>query len=105
MQATNWKRSTAAIVTGTLLGLGAGVILAPQSGAQTRRQMRVLYEEARENLRNHAQDLGLRLNETAKQTRSGFRHWLEEKLLAERHPVNPQRTTVEGLPLVVSGSR
>ncbi len=105
MQATNWKRSTAAIVTGTLLGLGAGLILAPQSGAQTRRHMHVLYEGARENLRSQAQSLGQRMNETAKQTTSACRRWLERKLFAEHHAVNPKRETAEGLPLVVSGSR
>jgi gas vesicle protein len=35
-------------VTGLLVGVGAGLLMAPQSGARTRRQLRSLVEDAGE---------------------------------------------------------
>jgi len=35
----NWKFSSAAILTGTVVGIGTALFLAPQTGAQTRQQI------------------------------------------------------------------
>ncbi len=45
-----------AFATGLLVGVGAGLLMAPQSGARTRRQIGNLVEDIREDATNVAKD-------------------------------------------------
>lgn len=45
-----------ALVTGILLGTGLGMLLAPQSGSRTRRQLRNMVEDATERVTEFADD-------------------------------------------------
>lgn len=53
-----------ALLTGILLGTGLGMLLAPQSGYRTRRQLRNMVEDASERVSEFADD--------AKETMSGM---------------------------------
>ncbi len=48
--------SSVTVVTGFLAGVGAGLLLAPQSGARTRRQLRNLAEDLGERASLIAED-------------------------------------------------
>lgn len=45
-----------ALITGIVLGTGLGMLLAPQSGARTRRQLRNMVEDATERVGEFADD-------------------------------------------------
>ena len=45
-----------ALITGIVLGTGLGMLLAPQSGARTRRQLRNMVEDATERVGEIADD-------------------------------------------------
>lgn len=45
-----------ALITGIVLGTGLGMLLAPQSGARTRRQLRNMVEDATERVGELADD-------------------------------------------------
>ena len=45
-----------ALITGILLGTGLGMLLAPQSGSRTRRQLRNMMEDASERVSEFADD-------------------------------------------------
>lgn len=52
-----------ALVTGIVLGTGLGLLLAPQSGARTRRQLRNMVEDATERVSEFADDAKETVNE------------------------------------------
>ncbi len=52
-----------ALVTGIVLGTGLGLLLAPQSGARTRRQLRNMVEDATERVGEIADDAKDTMNE------------------------------------------
>lgn len=53
-----------AFATGLLVGVGTGLLLAPQSGARTRRQLSNLAEDVREEAAAAAQDTKEALHDT-----------------------------------------
>lgn len=52
-----------ALLTGIVLGTGLGLLLAPQSGARTRRQLRNMMEDASERVSEFADDAKDTVNE------------------------------------------
>ena len=52
-----------ALLTGIVLGTGLGLLLAPQSGARTRRQLRNMVEDATERVGEFADDAKETVNE------------------------------------------
>ena len=52
-----------ALITGIVLGTGLGMLLAPQSGARTRRQLRNMVEDATERVGEFADDAKDTMNE------------------------------------------
>jgi len=58
-----------ALLTGILLGTGLGMLLAPQSGARTRRQLKGMVEDATERVSEFADDAKDTMNEVVERGR------------------------------------
>jgi gas vesicle protein len=58
-----------ALITGIVLGTGLGMLLAPQSGARTRRQLRNMVEDATERVGEFADDAKDTVNEAVERGR------------------------------------
>jgi gas vesicle protein len=58
-----------ALITGIVLGTGLGMLLAPQSGARTRRQLRNMVEDASERVGEFADDAKDTVNEVVERGR------------------------------------
>lgn len=58
----------AGVVVGALIGLGLGLLLAPQSGRQTRDQLRGKADEMSGRLREGAQDVSERVRTRARES-------------------------------------
>ena len=56
-----------ALVTGIILGTGLGLLMAPQTGRRTRRQ-----------IRNYIQDTGDRMNDIADETRERVSEFMDK---------------------------
>jgi len=58
-----------ALITGIVLGTGLGMLLAPQSGARTRRQLRNMVEDATERVGEIADDAKDTMNDVVERGR------------------------------------
>ena len=58
-----------ALITGIVLGTGLGMLLAPQSGARTRRQLRNMVEDATERVGEFADDAKDSMNDVVERGR------------------------------------
>jgi gas vesicle protein len=58
-----------ALLTGIVLGTGLGMLLAPQSGARTRRQLRNMVEDATERVGEMAEDAKESMSEVVERGR------------------------------------
>ena len=58
-----------ALITGVILGTGLGMLLAPQSGARTRRQLRNMVEDATERVGEMADDAKETVNDVVERGR------------------------------------
>ncbi|UCE62974.1 MAG: YtxH domain-containing protein [Nitrospirota bacterium] len=58
-----------ALITGIVLGTGLGMLLAPQSGARTRRQLRNMVEDATERVGEFADDAKDTMNDVVERGR------------------------------------
>ena len=58
-----------AFLAGAIIGIGAALLLAPQSGTATRKLLKTYAEQAEEEMREKAQEVGATLDTTIKQGR------------------------------------
>ena len=58
-----------ALITGVIMGTGLGMLLAPQSGARTRRQLRNMVEDATERVGELADDAKDTVNDVVERGR------------------------------------
>lgn len=97
---SNLMMTSISLLSGTALGIGAGLLLAPQSGARTRRQLRHVYEDAKENIETRTKDLTEVVGRKVKKSGSLLASWLEKIRPAET-PGTPSLAVVrEGVPMV-----
>lgn len=85
----------AGLVVGTLVGLGLGMMFAPQSGQQTREKLRGKADEMGERLRGTAQDVTERVRESTGDLASKMRETLDDKTQRLRGAYERGRETMQ----------
>jgi hypothetical protein len=83
MDKVMWKVSGLLFVTSTLVGVMGGLLAASRSGARTRKKMRRVYKNIKDQVKEDAHDLKGSVVNVAKQGNTYRKNWLTGKGFSE----------------------